>query len=139
MAATPHKVLSFSRKEAANSLRGHVGRLRRILHERSAPKAALHHLLGIEQAAAILARDPSTEPVGDPEGEAARSNRDSSLFQENGRYLNDQGRALLFSLFDSGHSVRAAAASIGISVKSAAVHRAAWLRRPSSPDNAENL
>lgn len=120
-------------------MRGHAGRLRRILQDPNASKmAALHHLAGIEQAAAVLARDPTEEALADPEG-VTRGGRDPSLFQENGRYLNDRGRALLFSLFDSGYSVRSAAARIGISANSAASHRAAWLRRPASSDSAENL
>lgn len=133
MATTSHKLPSFSRKEAANSLRGHTGRLRKFLREANAPATALSHLAGIEQAGAILARDPSEEVAADKGKGVPIGSRVSDHFQENGRYLSDQGRAFLFNLFDGGHSVRAAAALVGISVKSAASHRATWLRRHPSP------
>lgn len=96
--------------------------------------ALLHHLHGVESALLVVAQDDEKHGAEEANREAAQPNRNPDHFQANGRYLSEAGQRCLFGLFDQGHSIRSAAAIIGISSGPAADHHRRWLAaKPTGP------
>ncbi len=55
-------------------------------------------------------------------------NRDPAHFRPNGLYLSEAGQCFLFELLQSGHSIRSAAACVGVPHSTATYHYANWLK-----------
>ena len=111
------------REFALRSYRGHMGRLKSI--GRDHPDI-MQHVLGIEHSVSQLI---ASNDGNDSGASGHLPVRNPAHFKANGRNLSPEGQAFIFRLYDEGFSIRGAAARIGISLKSAADYRSAWLRR----------
>ena len=110
-------------EQTARRARGHLGQLKRLVQ--SYPNI-VREVANLERLIAEQADPGTLEAATDSHSAAIR---DPRHFKDRGPHLSPEGRIFLYDLFDSGLSVRAAAARIGIWNSSAQRHRAQWLRR----------